>query len=198
VRTILNNTASPFHSSRRFKKEIRRKSLALIFICSITSFLKRASRPVVTDLVDDEGKATAFQSVDEAVLIAHVNPRDEHVAAAFKTLASRFRDRATFGLVPAATSTVACYNNRDEQKFTVSDFSAVNALDRLFESCTAPLIGEFTRASEMRYLQVSFDTRDSFFSFSPFPFYLFPYLVFGICKKFVRSVQKVEHATTNY
>ncbi|KAJ2980788.1 hypothetical protein NUW58_g6855 [Xylaria curta] len=119
---------------------------------AIASFLKRAVRPAITTL--DEENSTNFQSVDETVLIAHINSRDEHVVTAFETVSSQFQDRASFGLIDTTgASTIACYNNRDEQKFTMSDLTAVDALTKLVESCIAPLIGEFTRANEMKYLQ---------------------------------------------
>ncbi|KAI1110974.1 hypothetical protein F5Y14DRAFT_335066 [Nemania sp. NC0429] len=119
---------------------------------AIASFLKRAVRPAITAL--DEERVAGFQSVDEAVIIAYFNPRDEHIVTAFETMASRFRDRASFASVTTAgASTVTCYNNREGQKFTLSELSAIDALPKLFEGCTAPLIGEFTRANEMKYLQ---------------------------------------------
>ncbi|TGJ88394.1 hypothetical protein E0Z10_g271 [Xylaria hypoxylon] len=119
---------------------------------AITSFLKRAVRPTVTAL--DEENTTNFQSVDGTVLIARINPRDEHVATAFTAIASQFQDRASFGSVDATgTTTVTCFNNRDEQKFALSDLTAIDALSKLVESCTASLIGEFTRANEMKYLK---------------------------------------------
>ena len=119
----------------------------------ISSFLKRAHRPTITILDDD--KTASFQSIDETVLIAHVNPRDEHVTTAFKAIASQFEDRASFGLKDTeGITTVECFNNRDEQKFTLSDLTAVDALSKLIKSCSAPLIGEFTRANELEYLQV--------------------------------------------
>ncbi|KAI1124157.1 thioredoxin-like domain-containing protein [Nemania abortiva] len=119
---------------------------------AITSFLTRAVRPAITVL--DEKKSVNFQSVDDTVIIARINPRDGHLTTAFKTIASQFRDRASFGsLDTAGATTVACYNNRDEQKFTLSDFAAINALPKLVESCMTPLIGEFTRANELKYLK---------------------------------------------
>jgi protein disulfide-isomerase A1 len=119
----------------------------------IVSFLKRAGRPAITVL--DEEKGANFQSVDETVIIARINSRDEHITTAFKTIASQFRDRASFGsLDTLGSTTVTCYNNRDEQKFTLSDLTAVDALPKLVESCMTPLIGEFTRANEIKYLQV--------------------------------------------
>ncbi|RYC53787.1 hypothetical protein CHU98_g12423 [Xylaria longipes] len=119
---------------------------------AIASFLKRAVRPAITVL--NEEKSAQFQSVDETVLIAHVNPRDEHVTAAFRTIASQYQDRASFGSIDTeGITTIVCYNNRDEQKFTLSDLTAINALPKLVESCMAPLIGEFRRGNEMNYLQ---------------------------------------------
>ncbi|KAI1173005.1 hypothetical protein F4777DRAFT_480519 [Nemania sp. FL0916] len=119
---------------------------------AISSFLKRATRPAITVL--DEAKSADFQSVDETVFIAQINPVDEHVTTALKTLASRFRDRVSFASIDTAgTSSVSCYNNRDEQKFSLADLLAVDAMQKLLESCMAPLIGEFTRANEMNYLQ---------------------------------------------
>ncbi|KAI0469366.1 hypothetical protein F4859DRAFT_487936 [Xylaria cf. heliscus] len=119
---------------------------------AIAAFLKRAVRPTITIL--DEEKSTKFQSVDETVLIAHVNPRDEHVVTAFETIASQYQDRASFGSIATeGITTIVCYNNKDEQKFTLSDLLAIDALPKLVDSCMAPLIGEFTRGNEMKYLQ---------------------------------------------
>ncbi|KAJ8130926.1 hypothetical protein O1611_g2697 [Lasiodiplodia mahajangana] len=118
----------------------------------INSYLKRAVRPTITVL--DEEKSANFQSVDDTVIIARINSHDEHITTAFKTIASKFRDRASFGsLDTVGTTTIACYNNKDEQKFTLSDLTAIDALPKLVESCLAPLIGEFTRANEIKYLQ---------------------------------------------
>ncbi|KAI0907221.1 hypothetical protein F4823DRAFT_603695 [Ustulina deusta] len=119
---------------------------------SIASFLKRAARPTVTNL--DGEMASSFQSVDETVLIAHINRRDDHVATTLKTIASQFQDRVSFGFVDTTgTTTVECYNNKDEQKFTLSDLTAIDSLPKLVKSCMVPLIGEYTRANELEYLQ---------------------------------------------
>ncbi|KAI0804876.1 hypothetical protein GGR55DRAFT_657580 [Xylaria sp. FL0064] len=119
---------------------------------SIASFLKRAVRPTVTTLKEE--KVADFQAVDETVFIAHINSRDEYITAAFRAIASQFQDRATFGVADTVgTTTVECYNNKDEQKFTLSDLTAIDALPKLVKKCMVPLIGEFTRANEMEYLQ---------------------------------------------
>ncbi|KAH9885912.1 thioredoxin-like domain-containing protein [Xylariomycetidae sp. FL2044] len=119
---------------------------------SILSFFRRASRPVVTKLNDK--KITTFQSIDNVVVVAHLNPRDEHVDISYKALASRLKDRASFGLMETTgTTTVLCYNNRDDEQYTLSDLTAISALPDFVEACMKPLVGEFTRANEMKYLQ---------------------------------------------
>ncbi|KAI0401511.1 thioredoxin-like domain-containing protein [Xylaria palmicola] len=119
---------------------------------AIISFLKRAVRPAITIL--DEERSNKFQSIDDTVFIAQINPGDEHAATAFQTIAAQYQDRASFGSrETTGTTTVMCYNNKDEQRFTLSDLTAINALPKLVESCLTPLIGEFTRANEMKYLQ---------------------------------------------
>ncbi|CAJ2512114.1 Uu.00g077390.m01.CDS01 [Anthostomella pinea] len=119
---------------------------------AITSFLKRAARPTVTAL--SEKKIARFPSTDDIVFVAHLNPQDEHVTKAYKTIASQYRDRSSFGSIETeGRTTIECYNNKDELKTTISDFTAIDALPKFVESCMAPLIGEFTRANEMKYLQ---------------------------------------------
>ncbi|KAI1084625.1 thioredoxin-like domain-containing protein [Whalleya microplaca] len=119
---------------------------------SILSYIKRAVRPSVSKL--DEKKATTFQSIDDYVLIASINREDEHIEKIYKTLASQYRDRASFGFgKTSGTTTIACFNNKDQQQFTISDLSAIEALPKFVETCITPLIGEFTRANEMKFLQ---------------------------------------------
>ncbi|OTA96273.1 hypothetical protein M434DRAFT_128661 [Hypoxylon sp. CO27-5] len=120
---------------------------------SILSYLKRAVRSSVTHLNSEE-KITAFQSSDDYAVVARINTQDKHIETIYATLASHYRDRLSFGSAETeAASTVSCYNNRDSQQFTVSDLSSIDALPKLIESCLTPVIGEFTRANEMKYLQ---------------------------------------------
>ncbi|KAI1804565.1 thioredoxin-like domain-containing protein [Daldinia bambusicola] len=136
---------------------------------SILSYLKRAIRPTITPLASDK-KITAFQSSDDHAVIARISPRDPHIRVLYETLASQYQDRLSFGLAKtksdeeATTTTVTCYNNRDGQQFTVSDLTPINALYELVESCLTPVIGEFTRANEMKYLQAD---KSIVFFFSP-------------------------------
>ncbi|OTA99877.1 hypothetical protein M426DRAFT_324763 [Hypoxylon sp. CI-4A] len=119
----------------------------------IISYLKRAVHPSVRTL-NSEAKIAKFQSSDDYAVVARINTQDSHVRTAFDKLASQYHDRLSFGRAETEGATmVSCYNNRDGQQFTVSDLSAIDALLRLVESCLTPVIGEFTRASEMKYLQ---------------------------------------------
>ncbi|KAI0155664.1 thioredoxin-like domain-containing protein [Pestalotiopsis sp. NC0098] len=119
---------------------------------SIISFLRRAGRPATTHL--DDKTITAFQSIDDAVVVAHINARDAHVRTLFQSLAHRYRDRASFGqLETGGPSTVVCYNNRDDEQSTTSDLSAVDTLAAFVEACITPLVGEFSRRTEVKYAQ---------------------------------------------
>ncbi|KAI1488922.1 ER-resident thioredoxin [Biscogniauxia mediterranea] len=119
---------------------------------AITAFLKRAVRPAVSKL--SEKKLATFPTVDDIVFIAHLNPEDEHIKHGYKTIASQYQDRASFGAVETKSSTnVVCYNNKDGQQSKISDLAAIDALPNFVQACMEPLIGEFTRANEMKYLQ---------------------------------------------
>ncbi|KAI1769948.1 hypothetical protein F4818DRAFT_446796 [Hypoxylon cercidicola] len=132
---------------------------------SMLSYIKRAVRPSITVLNDK--KVQAFQSSDDYVVVAQINPQDEHIKTAYKTLASQYQDRLSFGSADTASATtVSCLNNRDSQQFTLSDLSAIDALPKLIESCLTPVIGEFTRANEMKYLQSG---KSLVFYFAPSP-----------------------------
>ncbi|KAI1106425.1 hypothetical protein F4804DRAFT_43165 [Jackrogersella minutella] len=120
---------------------------------SIIAYLKRATRPSITTL-RSEGKMTAFQPSDDYTVIARINAQDPHIKTMYDTLASQYHDRLSFGLAETTgATTVSCYNNRDGQQFTVPDLTSIVALPKLISSCLEPVIGEFTRANEMKYLQ---------------------------------------------
>ncbi|KAK9416616.1 putative Thioredoxin-like domain-containing protein [Seiridium unicorne] len=117
---------------------------------SIISFLRRAARPTVTRL--DEKKITAFQSIDDAVIVAHINAHDTHTQALFKSLAHRYEDRASFGSLEIdEKSTLVCYNNKDDEQLMTSELTAIDALSSFVEACIKPLVGEFSRRSEVKY-----------------------------------------------
>ncbi|KAI5928202.1 ER-resident thioredoxin [Camillea tinctor] len=119
---------------------------------AIKSFLKRALRPAVSRL--SEKKLAKFSAVDDIVFIAHLNPEDEHIKDAYQKIASQYQDRASFGSLETEGQTrVVCYKNKDAQQSKISDLTAIDALPKFVQTCMEPLIGEFTRANEMKYLQ---------------------------------------------
>lgn len=124
------------------------------------SYLKRAERPAVTTL-EDEKAVTAFQGVDEDVVVmAQLHPtRDAHLQTLFAAVAARHWDRASFGAVSSISpGAVVCYNNRDRAgrpPTILQDMAAVDAIPNFVEKCMAPLIGEFSRRTEGGLLNVS-------------------------------------------
>ncbi|KAK8095050.1 protein disulfide-isomerase [Apiospora hydei] len=119
---------------------------------AIISYLKRASRPAVTKL-EDEQAVTAFQSVDDVVVMAQLHPtRDAHLQTLFAAVADRYWDRASFGSIASISpAAIVCYSNRDragEPPSVLSDMTAVDAIQKFVEKCMTPLIGELTRKTE--------------------------------------------------
>ncbi|KAH8678338.1 thioredoxin-like domain-containing protein [Xylariales sp. PMI_506] len=118
---------------------------------SIRAFGKRAARPIVTVL--DEEKVVTFQSIDDYVIVGHLNPEDQHSAAAFRSAAARYRDQASFGsLHTSGKTTLVCYKTKDEEQVTLTEFSAaVGTLDKfIVDDCLTPLIQEFSRRGELK------------------------------------------------
>lgn len=76
--------------------------------------------------------------------------------APLEALADQYADRASFGLrlTDNQPSAVDCYNHPDDLKSSVADLTAVDAMPKLVTGCLTPLIGEFSRKNEGRFLQV--------------------------------------------
>jgi hypothetical protein len=102
-----------------------------------------------------ESQAQTFQTSDDAVFIGYINPKDAHLSRAFHEAAERFGDRASFAAVDTkAATSVACFNNREGVQATLPDLTKVEALPDFIDRCMAPVIGEFTRTTESKFLQV--------------------------------------------
>lgn len=115
--------------------------------------MRRAARPTISIL--DKKALDTFPKIDDTVFVAQVNPADGYVNVLFETAAETYQDRASFGAVKTSGATaVVCYNNRDEERAMLSDFTDINAIPSFVKGCMDPLIGEFTRVTESRYLQV--------------------------------------------
>ncbi|KAK7947735.1 Protein disulfide-isomerase [Apiospora aurea] len=124
---------------------------------AILFYLKRASRRAVSKL-EDEKAVTAFQSVDDVVVMAQLHPtRDAHLQTLFAAVADRYWDRASFGSIASISpAAIVCYSNRDragDPPSVLSDMTAVDAIPKFVEKCMAPLIGELTRKTEGKLLQ---------------------------------------------
>ena len=110
-------------------------------------------RPAISIL--DEKSSGKFQAIDDIVVVAHLNPRDDHVERLFRDFADTYRDRISFGALETSGATgLICYNNKDGESAILSDLSDVDAIPKFVKACAEPLIGEFTRVTELKYLQV--------------------------------------------
>ena len=122
--------------------------------------MRRSERPIVSNL--DKNNFTAFKSVDDAVFIAYTGSGNGEIKASFTTLASRNRDRFTFGIISSSAlakandiplGCIVCYKAEGEKE-TLCGQSRLDILQEFVEKSTAPLIGEMTRRNELKYLQV--------------------------------------------
>lgn len=135
-------------------------------MCRLASFVKRAVRPAVSRL-DDEADLAAFQTIDDVVFVARLDPRDAHLGREYARVAAHYRDRATFGAADVRAGeppAVVCHANADAEQRAVADLSVAGALEDLVAACLAPLVGELTRASETDYLQAGKSLVYYFFS----------------------------------
>ncbi|KAK2745588.1 protein disulfide isomerase [Colletotrichum kahawae] len=118
----------------------------------ITSFAKRLSRPVITDVTQND--ASDFSKSDDIVLVARLAENDESLRVRFSNLAKHYHDRYSFGVAQSSetSSSVSCHNNLDSLQFNANDLSAVDALQSLIHQCSTPLVAQLTRRNEMEYL----------------------------------------------
>ncbi len=123
----------------------------------IISFLERASHHTISRL--DDKLLTTFKKSDDIVFIAQLDPRDDHIDVLFKDVAEAYRDRASFGVArTSGATTIICYNNKDDESEIITDLFDIVAIPRFVKTCLEPLIGEFTRVTEVKYLQVHITT----------------------------------------
>lgn len=123
----------------------------------IVPFMKRATLPTVSTL--DRSNITAFTSIDETVFIAYTLPGDKALKSTFTELATRYHDKYTFGIATETADSmtlpsIVCHQMREGEEKVFSAQASIDALEKFIEETTAPIIGEFTRRNEMKYMKV--------------------------------------------
>lgn len=99
--------------------------------------------------------ATAFQSIDDVVLIGHFGPRDAHLRRYFTTAAERYHDRYSFALAGAQQEPrVDCLNNLDGLQRSMAEFSSPGSIEAFVKLCSTPLIPELVRRNELFFYEV--------------------------------------------
>ncbi|KAK2035677.1 hypothetical protein LX32DRAFT_659276 [Colletotrichum zoysiae] len=125
---------------------------------SPATFVKRSLRSVVPGLGADN--ITEFSSTDDYVFVLHLTDADagKGLYKRFHDLATAFRDRYSFGVIPAkeqdGASTLECYNNLDEvQRSTQNLVEDFNSLKSFFEICTSRPVPEMTRENKKYFTE---------------------------------------------
>ena len=149
----------------RLQRKISRRSLSdqvlIVLGHRIVSFMNRVTLPTVSTL--DQGNITAFKSVDETVFIAYVPPGEEAFKSIFTELAARYHDKFTFGIVTDTSlmttdsmtlPSIVCHRGKEGEQEVLSAQPSIGVLEKFIEEATAPIIGEFTRRNEMKYMKV--------------------------------------------
>ncbi|KAK4154512.1 hypothetical protein C8A00DRAFT_42734 [Chaetomidium leptoderma] len=119
---------------------------------AVKGFLRRTGRPAVSSVTDKN--ATAFQSIDDVVLIGHFGLRDAHLRQHFTTTAERYHDRYSFALAGAQQGPrVDCYNNLDGLQRSMTEFPSPGSIESFVKLCSTPLIPELTRRNELSFYE---------------------------------------------
>lgn len=112
------------------------------------------SRPVVSHL--DSKNASSFTSIDDVVIIAHLESDNKGLQERFTKTAEQYRDRYTFAIRPrkAHGASLECMNNVNFEQMSITDLSDPLAIEHLVNQCVRPLIPAFTRRSELELAKV--------------------------------------------
>ncbi|KAL7922004.1 hypothetical protein ACQKWADRAFT_294173 [Trichoderma austrokoningii] len=118
---------------------------------SIEAFVKRALRPSVQDITEQQ-QLDDFLTSDDYVFLAQLHGDDESLDARFRSLAEEYSDRYSFGMASSPDAGIWCYNNVDESEHVAADLNDANALKKLVDLCTAEVIPQLTRRNELTHL----------------------------------------------
>lgn len=123
--------------------------------------MNRAPRPTVAKV--DKSNITTFKSSDEIVFIAYIPDEEGHLKSTLIALAERHADKFMFGIAsdPKVAITehmqfpsIVCHKMSEGEQEVFSGQAGIDALEKFIGTATAPIIGEFTRRNEMKYMKV--------------------------------------------
>ncbi|CAN8103925.1 unnamed protein product [Discula destructiva] len=117
----------------------------------IAAYLRRMSRPIISRL--DSKNASSFTSIDDVVIVAHLESENKGLEERFTTAAEQYRDRYSFAIRQreAHGASLECMNNVNFEQLSLTDLSSPLAIDSFVKSCAQLTIPEFTRRSELEF-----------------------------------------------
>jgi hypothetical protein len=129
---------------------------------AILKYLERRSRPLLSE-VDDAG-LQSFKAVDYSVFVAYLHEEDEAPRRMLQSMAARYRDEFTFGIVTDEAAmkseditppAVRCYKAADETTETFSSFDEPTGFEEWLIEASRLYIGELMPYNHQRLLDVS-------------------------------------------
>jgi protein disulfide-isomerase A1 len=120
---------------------------------SIASFLNRISGPSVADLTSEQ--LPSFLAGDHVSVVLQAPPGQDNLVENFETVAHRYHDRYSFGLLlgEGQAPALRCQNNVDRLEYSTSELTTVASVESFVRQCGADLIGEMTRRNELSYVK---------------------------------------------
>lgn len=121
-----------------------------------TAYLRRMSRPAISHL--GSKNHTSLTSIDDAFIVAHLEPGHKGLQERFTKTAEYYRDRYAFAVQPRKGhgASIECMNNVNFEQLSITDLSDPLAIDNLVTQCARPLVPAFTRRSELEFAKVRF------------------------------------------
>lgn len=120
---------------------------------SIEKFVARINRDVVSTIQNHD--ADSFASLDDIAIVASMPNSNLGFLSLFTDFAHEYRDRYSFAVMEAESTSVTCTNKIDLTQHSTAEMENVNALREILRICTEPLIPALTRRNEMNYMSVS-------------------------------------------
>jgi len=134
-----------------------------IWSSRIIPFLHRVTSPTVSLL--NQENITSFITSDETVFIAYISPENHHLHNTYTALATKYHSQYSFGLSTSfqlaksaslSIPSIVCIRPNEGEQEVLSGEARLDQIEKFIETATAPIIGEFTRRNEMKYMKVTF------------------------------------------